>query len=198
MSRRPPSADLLAALTDVLRRRRVRWYVFGAQAVLVHGRPRLTEDVDVTVEADAAEVGRLVAALRRAGFTSRVSGVAAFAARAHVIPLLHRKTGIPLDLVVAGSGLEQEFLARAVVVDIGGIRVPVIAPDDLIITKVIAGRAKDLEDANGILAAHRDRLDVRRVRSVLGEVDAALGDTDMVARFDRLLASRRRVRKKRR
>jgi hypothetical protein len=115
-----------------------------------------------------------------------------------VIPFLHRKTGIPLDLVVAGSGLEQEFLARAVVVDVGGIRVPVMAPDDLVITKVIAGRDKDIEDASGILAAQGDRLDVKRVRSVLGEVDAALGDTDMVGRFDRLRSSRRRPRRRER
>lgn len=72
---------------------------------------------------------------------------------------------------------------------------PVIAPDDLIITKVIAGRAKDFDDARGIIAAHED-LDLRRIKSVLGEIDAALGDTDLVERFAHLLA-KRRPRKKR-
>ncbi len=38
-----------------------RWYLFGAQAVL-------TEDVDVTVKADAVQLPGLVAALGRAGF----------------------------------------------------------------------------------------------------------------------------------
>jgi hypothetical protein len=170
----------------------VRWYLFGAQAVVIHGRPRLTEDVDVTVETDTTRLSGLVAALGRSGFTPRVSDVEAFVARARVIPFLHRKTGIPLDMVVAGSGLEQEFLSRARVLVIGGVRVPVIAPDDLVITKVIAGRAKDIDDAAGILAAHGESLDIHRIQSVLGEIDAALGDTDMAERFAQLLSHRRR------
>lgn len=43
-------ADLLAALAGALGELGVRWYLFGAQAVLIHGRPRLTDDVDVTWE----------------------------------------------------------------------------------------------------------------------------------------------------
>jgi Nucleotidyltransferase of unknown function (DUF6036) len=188
--RRSPSAELLAALATVLRRRHLRWYLFGAQAVVLLGRPRLTEDVDVTVEADAAHLPGLVAALGRAGFVPRVSDVDAFVARARVIPFLHRKTGIPLDMVLAGSGLEQEFLARARMLDVGSVRVPVIAPDDLIISKVIAGRSKDLDDAAGILAAHEDDLDLRRIQGVLGEIDSALGDTDLAACFARMLSQR--------
>jgi hypothetical protein len=164
----------------------VRWYLFGAQAVVLHGRPRLTDDVDVTVDTDRKRLPELVAALGRAGFTPRVSDVETFVARARVIPFLHRTTGIPVDMVLAGSGLEQEFLARAQVLDVGGIRVPVITPDDLIITKVIAGRAKDLDDARGILAAHAD-LNVRRIKSVLGAIDSALGDTNLAEDFARLL-----------
>jgi len=191
--RRPATDNLLAALAPVLRRRRLRWYVFGAQAVLVHGRPRMTEDVDVTVEVAPAALPGLVAALGRAGFQPRVDDVAAFVARARVIPFLHRKTGVPLDLVLAGEGLEKEFLSRAVLVTVGGVRVPMIAPDDLVITKIMAGRPKDLEDAEGVLAAHRDKIDVPGLRRVLGELDAALGDTDLVGCLEQLLARLKRA-----
>lgn len=43
---------------------------------------------------------------------------------------------MPLDLVVAGDGLEQEFLARVVRVEVGGLRIPVISPEDLVVTKL--------------------------------------------------------------
>jgi hypothetical protein len=43
--------DALGALAAVLDRAGVRWYVFGAQAVVAYGRPRLTADLDVTVDA---------------------------------------------------------------------------------------------------------------------------------------------------
>jgi hypothetical protein len=42
------------------RLRRLRWYVFGAQAVVVHGRPRMTGDVDVTVEIDVSRLPSLI------------------------------------------------------------------------------------------------------------------------------------------
>lgn len=46
-------AELLADLSRALRTLGVRWYVFGAQAVLIWGRPRMTTDVDVTVRLES-------------------------------------------------------------------------------------------------------------------------------------------------
>lgn len=41
---------LLADLGKALAALRLRWYLFGAQAVIVHGAGRLTADVDVTLD----------------------------------------------------------------------------------------------------------------------------------------------------
>ncbi|MBK5296612.1 MAG: hypothetical protein JJE40_05580 [Vicinamibacteria bacterium] len=45
----PAAVDLLTALSRVMARWG-RWYVFGAQAVIAYGVPRLSADVDVTVQ----------------------------------------------------------------------------------------------------------------------------------------------------
>jgi hypothetical protein len=66
----------------------------------------------------------------------------------------------------------------------------VISPEDLVVTKMISGRAKDIEDVEGILAA-QESLNTERVRRILDEVDAALGDTGSLARFDAILAQAR-------
>ena len=44
-----PVAELLRDLASSLDALGIRWYVFGAQAAIVHGAARLTADVDVTV-----------------------------------------------------------------------------------------------------------------------------------------------------
>jgi predicted nucleotidyltransferase len=54
-------------------------------------------------------------------------------------------------VVLAGLGLEELFLSRAVPVTIGSMVVPVISPEDLVATKILAGRPKDIEDVRGIL-----------------------------------------------
>ena len=49
---------MLAAAAQVLSGWGIRWYVFGAQAVVVWGRPRLTADVDITVQLASEDSAR--------------------------------------------------------------------------------------------------------------------------------------------
>lgn len=61
----PNAFDRLAELLRALFEERVRYVLFGGQAVNVHGIPRLTEDVDLFVEPSEENVERLRRALRR-------------------------------------------------------------------------------------------------------------------------------------
>jgi hypothetical protein len=127
--RLPAAVELLKALKKVLGPRRIRWYLFGAQAV-VYGSPRMTMDVDVTISVPEDRVRPLVAALLEGGFAARTDDLDAFFERSRVVPLVHKKTRMPLDLVVARDSLEATFLDRAKPIDVGGVVVPVISPED--------------------------------------------------------------------
>src|SRR5438128_1463929 len=81
-----------------------------------------------------------VDAMALARFRLRVSNVDSFVAQTRVLPFVHQPTGMPLDVVLAGPGLEELFLERARPLDLGGVEVPVISPEDLLVTKVLAGR----------------------------------------------------------
>ena len=177
-------ADLLAELARELERLRVPWYVFGAQAALIWGRPRLTTDVDVTVRLGALDSRAFVSALQVRGFDLRVIATPDFVQQTRVLPLVHQPTGLALDVVIAGPGLEDEFLARAVTVEIGGAAVPIISPEDLIVTKILAGRPKDIEDVRGVLAERGGSLDLAQVRSTLAMLEEALGQGDLVPLFE--------------
>jgi hypothetical protein len=56
-------------------------YVFGAQAVLIWGRPRFTADVDVTVRLEPEEPDRLIEALANEQFVLRVRDARDFVAQ---------------------------------------------------------------------------------------------------------------------
>lgn len=178
----PAALELLAALAPVLTRWG-RWYLFGAQAVIVHGVPRLSADVDVTLALTPDAPERFAADMRAAGFALAVDD-ADFVRRTRVMPFIHLPTGMPLDVVLAGSGLEDEFLDRAVPTVIGGTRVPLIEVGDLIIAKVLAGRPKDLEDARGLWRIHHRTLDGHRIRTTLQLLEEALSQSDLVPAFD--------------
>jgi hypothetical protein len=185
----PPSgaALVLAALAEVARKRAVRWYLFGAQAVAVYGVARTSADVDVTVDLAAAQARSFVADMRRAGFALRVPDVDGFVASTRVLPFTHRDSGFPLDVVLAGPGIEQAFLEEVRLMSFEGIQVPVLSPADLIVTKILAGRPRDLEDVRGVLRQPNVRLDLTRARSLLQSLEQALGQSDLVSLLDSLI-----------
>jgi hypothetical protein len=180
--RRPPR-DPLVAFAELARRERLRWYVFGAQAVNLHGVPRTTADLDVTVDLADRDPAQLVSALEKAGFVPRFADPA-FVAQSRVIPVIHRASGMPIDVVLAGPGLEQRFLDEAVTHRVAGKAVPVLSVENLVVTKLLAARPKDLEDVRQLLLV--GELDERRVRATLAELEAALDQADLLPLFDRL------------
>ena len=171
--------ELLTALARVLDERETRWYLFGAQAVVIWGAPRMTADVDVTVELEPAAATGFVAEMDQAGFELRIRDVEGFVARTRVLPFVHRATQVPLDVVLAGPGLEELFLDRARRIEVRGNRIPVISPEDLIVTKILAGRPKDLEDVRGILRERGTDLDIEQIRQTLELLEKALGQSDL-------------------
>jgi hypothetical protein len=100
-----------------------------------------------------------------------------------VAPVLAR-WGAWCLFVLAGSGLEEDFLARARSIDIGPVTIRVIALEDLMIVKVLAGRPKDLEDVAALWRLHGAAVDATRIRDTLRLLEEALAQTDLVRVFE--------------
>jgi hypothetical protein len=153
-------------------------------AAILHGVARLTADVDVTVRLpEAASTTSVVAALESHGFRVRFTD-SEFIERTRVIPFVHLATSLPVDLVLAGPGLEDRFFARVVVRTIDGVRVPVASAEDVIIMKVLAGRPKDIDDIVVIAASSRETLDVAYIRQTLSDLERALSQSDLAPVFE--------------
>jgi len=181
--------EALRALADVLDARQLRWFVFGAQAVAIRGAPRATQDIDVTVEVDRDKLPELVDALAAHGLRQRYPDIAdELLANGAVLPLSHA-SGMEIDLVVAGSGLESIALGRATRVQVDGVDAPIAHATDLIVMKVLAGRGKDLDDVRSLLAG--GEADVDEARDLLGQLEDALGQSDLLPRLDEALRDAR-------
>lgn len=186
MPLQPAALEVITALSAVLPRWG-RWYLFGAQAVIAYGVPRLSADVDVTLQLVPDDPEGLARAMRAAGFSLRVDD-RDFIRRTRVMPFVHDRTAMPLDIVLAGSGLEDEFLDRATHVPLGETTVPIIDREDLIIAKVLAGRPKDLDDARKLWQLHGEQLSASRIRGVLAQLETALAQSDLVPSFDSIVS----------
>ena len=90
----PPVDVVLQQVRDLLQAARVRFKIVGGVAVVHHGYARTTEDVDVVIEADGWT--RLEPELASHGFERSSAG-----------RLRHMATGVPVDVLVAGTPLPR-------------------------------------------------------------------------------------------
>ena len=172
-------AEVLGDLSQALRELRIAWYVFGAQALVLRGFPRATADLDVTVLLGATPTVRLVAALARQGFKPTFVD-AAFLATTRVLPVVHKATGFPVDIVLGGPGLEELFASAAEKVKVGRRLVPVATATHLVVMKVLAGRPKDIEDAAVLLAVRGRQIHAKELETLTKELAAALAEDDIL------------------
>ena len=155
--------DPLRDLVDWWQSEQVPGLVIGGLAVALLGRPRVTRDVDALVLLAEERWGAFMDAGSAFGFVARQPDALAFAEQARVLLLRHQPTAIDVDVVLGCLPFEEEAVARAVLVEVAGVSVPLPTPEDLIIMKAVAHRDRDMLDIEGLLAAHLE-LDLDRVR----------------------------------
>jgi hypothetical protein len=148
----------------------------GGLAVIAHGYVRTTDDIDATVSGAGLTPERIVETAARHGIHPRIDDVAAFARRTQVLLLVHRASGVDVDLSLAWIPFEHEALARHQIVRFREMALRVSDATDLIVYKLVAGRAHDVEDARQLLIRHRSTIDRTRVRTVLAAFDELLDD----------------------
>ncbi len=155
----PDFAGLLAALSGELGRRELPFMVIGGQAVLLHGRPRLTEDIDLTLGSGPEALETVLAACGRQGLEPLPEHVERFVRQTFVLPTHHPESRIRVDFIFSTTPYEHQAIRRAVTVTLAGVPVPFASAEDLLVHKLFAGRPRDIEDATGVIRRKGDELD---------------------------------------
>ncbi len=148
----------------------------------MHGEPRLTYDIDVTLALEPSEAAKVLDLLPSIGLVPLVDHVTEFLQETFVLPVQDSETGIRVDIIFSLSGYEREAVARAVNTQVGSARVRVATVEDVVIHKLIAGRPRDLEDVRGLLIRN-PRFNEQYIRKWLRAYDCEL-ETDLEISFD--------------
>jgi hypothetical protein len=141
---------------EALAAERVAYVAVGAVAVIAHGVVRATRDVDLIPAPDAENLARLADAIHALEGAPRGEPETPVSAE-----LLARDANMrfdtaagQLDVLCAEQyrRLFPELRARAVEVDLDGVRITVVSRNDLIRLKASTGRDRDLLDIGDLLA----------------------------------------------
>lgn len=128
--------EFLRSIVHRLVAAEIPYMLTGSLALAVWARPRMTRDVDVVIEADAAAVRRLVAAFEPDSYVSAEAAAEAVTART-MFNVIHLTSLLKADFILRrDEPYERTKFARRRSVDLEGLRVDVISPEDLVLSKL--------------------------------------------------------------
>lgn len=166
---------LLKKIARELKKALIPYMVIGGQAVLVYGEPRLTRDIDITLGIGVDELRRLKKLTPVMGLKILVKKEEEFVKRNMVLPTMDEKSGIRVDFIFSFSSFERQAIERAKDIKLGRTLIRFASLEDVVIHKVVAGRARDIEDVKSILLKNPE-YDSVYIKNWLERFDKSLGE----------------------
>ena len=178
---------LIRKIAERLDEDKIPYMVIGGQAVLLYGSPRLTRDIDITLGVDTDKFSLLERVCRKLGLKVLPENPQRFAKETNVLPAEEAKSKIRVDFIFSFSPYESQALKRTRKTSIGGYPVKFASCEDVIIHKMIAGRAIDGEDVRNILIKNKNSIDVKYIKKWLSEFNKIPEHKGLLQRFNGLL-----------
>jgi len=147
--------------------------VIGGQAVLLYGEPRLTKDIDITLGLGIEGLDKIKEIAESLSFKILIQDPDDFVKKTMVLPVLDDSSGIRVDFIFSFSAYEKQAIEKANEVNLDNVIVRFAALEDLVIHKVIAKRARDIEDIRVILVKNPE-YDRDYIEKWLNEFDKSL------------------------
>ena len=177
------------ALKDLivcLEKAQIDYMVIGGLAVAYYGEVRLTQDIDVAIDLLPSELNQLLLAIKNK-FLPLVEDPESFVRETWVLPVKHKKTSIRVDVVFSGTFFEKKAILEAKKVEFEDVKIKFIPAEYLIVQKIIAGRARDVEDIKGIIKRQR-QLDYEKITKILDSLSQELGETKWLELWKSLIS----------
>jgi predicted nucleotidyltransferase len=129
----------------LLRSHGVEYLLIGGYAVIYHGFPRATGDMDIWIAMDPENARRMVDTVREFGFDTPDLSPALFLQDDSMVRMGNVPLRIEILTRISGVGFDECYHNR-VVDEMDGVEVSVISLRDLLANKRASGRHKDLMD----------------------------------------------------
>jgi len=167
--------NLLKRIARELNKQSIPYMIIGGQAVLLYGEPRLTKDIDITLGLTVDGLGQIKNITKVLRLKNLVDDVDDFVQKTMVFPVVDERSGIRVDFIFSFSSYEKQAIDRAREIVLGRTKVKFASLEDVVIHKIVAGRARDLEDIKSILLKNPD-YNLHYIEKWLAEFDKSLNE----------------------
>ncbi len=165
---------LLVKIAQALNKNNIPYMVVGAQAVMIHGEPRFTGDIDITLGVDTDKTKDILKIIRELGLEPAEYMTEDFIKRNALLTVEDKDHRIEVDFIFSFMPYERQAIERAVKISLEDTDVHFACAEDTIIHKLFAGRPRDIEDVKGIIVQQK-KLDKKYLHRWLGEFSEIAG-----------------------
>jgi hypothetical protein len=175
--------EFIKQISERLTSAGLEYMMTGSMAAAVYATPRMTRDVDMVLECSTGDVDTIVSLFSPDCYIERTAVAEAVAERG-MFNIIHNEWIIKADFIIRKDDpFRVAEFARRRVVDVEGTRLSVVAPEDLILSKLVWARETGSElqrrDAHAVLRAgiqlDRAYLDEWAIRLGLKHILETLG-----------------------
>jgi hypothetical protein len=165
--------------------------LIGGMAVLRWGRPRATQDVDVSLFTDFGHEEKFVDTIL-AHFPRRTPD-ARERALEHRVLLTESTNKVGIDVALAAFPFENDVVKRATPFEYEpGVVIPTASANDLIVSKAFANRPIDWMDVEGIAVRQKRKLNWKFIEAELAYRCNLIEDHEPIYALQRLRAKLKR------
>ena len=157
----------LLKITRIFDESKIPYMLIGGYAMVIHGFPRMTQDLDISLGIDTEHIDKILNAVKK-DFKTLVKDPVAFARDTNVLLLQDIETGVRIDLIFSFIEFERKAIDEADEIDFMGEKLRNVSVENLIIYKMLAGRERDKEDVEMILAERVNLVNTKKISSYPG------------------------------
>jgi hypothetical protein len=167
-------SEILQLVSSYLNERGIDHVFVGGIAVMYHGVPRTTVDIDILIDIDNEEIAPFSSFLKSEGFNASSEDIrAALNERSHTT-VFYEDSLLRLDIQGINTEFDRLTLERSIKANLLNTEIPIGSAEDTLVNKILFQGEQDLRDALGIFERNRGHLDL----DYIGATCEMLGITD--------------------
>ncbi len=162
--------DILKIVCGFLDRESINYVIVGGLAVIFHGLPRTTMDIDIILQIGEEQMSKFVKFLKENGFfASREDMKAAFKEKTHCT-VEDKESMIRLDIKGIYNEMDQRTFGKRTDFVHKGTKIYLASAEDTIANKLVFGSEQDIRDAESIYVRQSGKLDLNYLEEICGKM----------------------------
>lgn len=159
-----PITESLKILSNYFEKQKIDYVVVGGVAVLVYGRIRATDDIDIIIDHHKIDREHFIQYLRENGFDANISDLEALDENLHASIFLKDQM-FRIDLKGKNTQKDQDSINGAVDAIFDTVPIKIDHPQSLVLNKLIFGSEQDFEDALAVYVRNPKLIDLDKLRT---------------------------------